>query len=214
MTSDDFDAEVIRLERWQEEQAEKRRATVRGTVGRLRSSSSLYREGLPEFVINDSDLAGTVKQLAEFLSQRDDLLSNGYAPVQVAVNENNMPHATELTTEAVRVCAHEVCNPMKARGANRIPVKLTLDLARLFLHGLVGRWGLKVFRGITTSPILKADGSIRIASGYDAETGLVGPQHSRAKYSRTANRGRCQGRAAKIATIFSDVSVCGRGACA
>ena len=55
MTSDDFDAEVIKLERWQEEQAEKRRATVRGTVGRLRSSSSLYREGLPEFVINDSD---------------------------------------------------------------------------------------------------------------------------------------------------------------
>jgi hypothetical protein len=58
---------------------------------------------LPEFVINDSDLAGTVKRLAELLSQRDDLLSNGYAPMQIAVNENNMPHATELTTEAVKM---------------------------------------------------------------------------------------------------------------
>jgi len=170
MTNDEIDAEIIKLEHRQEEQGAAKR--MRGTVGRIRPSSSLYREGLPEFVINDSDLAATVKRLAEFLSQRDDLLSNGYAPVQIAVNENNMPHATELTTEAVRVCAHEVCNPMKARGANRIPVKLTLDLARLFLHGLVGRWGLKVFRGITTSPILKADGGIRIASGYDVQTGL------------------------------------------
>jgi hypothetical protein len=82
MTRDDVDAEITKLERWQEEQAATRRATVRGTVRRLRSSASLYREGLPEFVINDSDLAATVKRLAEFLSQRDDLLSNGYAPVR------------------------------------------------------------------------------------------------------------------------------------
>ena len=36
----------------------------------------------------------------------------------------------------------------------------------------MGSWGLKTFRGITTAPILKNDGSIRIASGYDRETGL------------------------------------------
>src|ERR1044072_2494323 len=91
MTNEEIDADITKLEHWQEEQQAAKR--MRGTVGRLRSSSSLYREGLPEFVINDSDLAATVKRLAEFLSQRDDLLSNGYAPVQIAVNENNMPHA-------------------------------------------------------------------------------------------------------------------------
>jgi hypothetical protein len=212
MTNDELDAEIIKLEHWQEEQQAAKR--MRGTVGRLRSSSSLYREGLPEFVINDSDLAATVKRLAEFLSQRDDLLSNGYAPVQIAVNENNMPHATELTTEAVRVCAHEVCNPMKARGANRIPVKLTLDLARLFLHGLVGRWGLKVFRGITTSPILKNDGSIRIASGYDAETGLWAHNIPELNIPERPTEADARAALQRLRPIFSDVSVCGRGACA
>jgi putative DNA primase/helicase len=170
MTNDEIDAEIIKLEHWQEEQRAVK--PMHGTVGRLRSSSSLYREGLPEFVINGADLAANAKQLAAFLAQRDDLLSNGYVPVRVVVDENNLPHAIELTTEAVRVCAHEVCNPMRARGVERVPVKLTLDLARLFLQGLEGRWGLKVFRGITTSPILKNDGSIRITSEYDTETGL------------------------------------------
>ena len=38
--------------------------------------------------------------------------------------------------------------------------------------GLRGRWGVKTLRGITTSPILGNDGSIRIADGYDEATGL------------------------------------------
>jgi putative DNA primase/helicase len=170
VTNDEIDAKIIKLEQWQEEQQASKR--MRGTVGRVRSSWSLYHEGLPEFVTNSTNLAALAKKLATFLANRDDLLSNGYVPVRIVVDENNLPHAIELTTDAVRVCAHEVCNPMKMRGGQRVSVKLSLELARLFLDGLEGRWGLKVFRGITTSPILKNDGSIRITCGYDAQTGL------------------------------------------
>jgi hypothetical protein len=51
-------------------------------------------------------------------------------------------------------------------------VTLSKDVAQLYLLGLVGQWGLKTFRGITTAPILENDGGIRIAQGYDAKSGL------------------------------------------
>jgi hypothetical protein len=50
--------------------------------------------------------------------------------------------------------------------------RLSKDIAQLYLYGLEGEWGLTHFRGITTSPILKGDGTVRIADGYDRETGL------------------------------------------
>jgi putative DNA primase/helicase len=149
-----------------------RRGSLVG-VGTLRASPPPYREGLPEFTVSDADLAAMVKELAVLLAQRDDLLSNGYTPVQVVVDADNLPRAIELSPEAVRVAAHEVCNPMKvARDGKRVSARVTADLARLYLFGLEGKWALKPLRGITTSPILKHDGSIRSAQGYDAESNL------------------------------------------
>ena len=46
------------------------------------------------------------------------------------------------------------------------------DIASLYLKGLEGNWSLRPFRGITTAPILSANGDIRIADGYDEATGL------------------------------------------
>jgi putative DNA primase/helicase len=83
-----------------------------------------------------------------------------------------MPRALEVTTEAIRVLAHEICNPIKKLKQGDIPAALRADIANIYLRGLEGRWGLKQFRGITTAPVLGDDGSIRSASGYDATSGL------------------------------------------
>ena len=104
-------------------------------------------------------------------------MSNGYAPVQIVVDGDGLPRALEVSIETVRVHGHEACNPTrerhtKTKGLERIAAKITTDIARLYLYGLEGRWGLKPFRGITTSPILQGDSSIRVADGYDDETGL------------------------------------------
>jgi hypothetical protein len=123
-------------------------------------------------VINESNPTATAKELAVLIAEQTNFLFNGYAPVRIAVEENCLPRALEVTTEAVRVLAHEVCIPVKLRKGKRVAVPLSKDIALLYLNGLEGQWDLRHFRGITTAPILKCDGSIRSADGYDAETRL------------------------------------------
>jgi hypothetical protein len=129
-------------------------------------------QGVPELIVDASDPTATAKDLARLIARRDDFLFNGYAPVRIADEAGWLPRALEVTTDMVRVLAHEICIPVRTTkgGAERIP--LSKDIAQLYLHGLEGSWGLKPFHGIVTAPLLSDDGGIRIASGYDAKSGL------------------------------------------
>jgi hypothetical protein len=132
--------------------------------------------GLPELIINSADPTATAKDLAALIAKQDDFLFNGHAPIRVAAEADCLPHALEITTEMVRVLAHEICIPTKeliTRDATvRVPAPLSKDVAQIYLNGLEGSWGLKPFRGIVTAPILSDDGAIRSASGYDPRSGL------------------------------------------
>src|SRR5262245_24267581 len=145
--------------------------------GNGRQKGETRQDDLPELIINGSDPTATAKDLAALIAKRDDFLFNGHAPVRIAAEADCMPRALEVTTEMVRILAHEICLPVEPRtkkgvGVVYVPVPLSKDIAQLYLHGLEGRWGLKPFRGITTAPILGDDGTIRTASGYDARSGL------------------------------------------
>ena len=56
-------------------------------------------------------------------------------------------------------------------GGNLIPVTLPDRVAQMYLD-MVGDWRLSPLAGISTAPLLSADGSVRIADGYDPDTGL------------------------------------------
>jgi hypothetical protein len=127
---------------------------------------------LPELSLDD-DPVTVAKKLAGLFAERRDILLNGYTPVRVVCEAGQEPRAVELTPEAVRVYAHDICRVVKTNKAG-IKVETTLrpDIAKLYLHGLEGEWGLRPLRGISTSPLLATDGSIRSASGYDEAAGL------------------------------------------
>jgi hypothetical protein len=133
----------------------------------------------PLLIINSGDLTATAKELAGLFVADGRFLSNGNAPVMISVDDD-MPRATQVTTDRVRVIAHEVCRPVRpARGQERlngseeyVEVTLSKDIAQLYLSGLAGDWGLHTFRGITRSPILEDDGTIRGSDGFDASSGL------------------------------------------
>jgi hypothetical protein len=131
---------------------------------------------LPELIVNSADPTATAKDLAALIAKRTDFLFNGHAPVRIAAEADCLPRALEVTPEAVRVMAHEICMPTKELitrdSTTRVPAALSKDIAGIYLHGLEGSWGLRAFHGITTAPILSDDGTIRTASGYDARTGL------------------------------------------
>ena len=130
----------------------------------------------PLLWIRGGNLPAVAKEFAKLLAADNHFLSNGHAPVMVVV-EDGMPRAIAVSADCVRTTAHELCRPVKntktkENGIVRTDVTLTKDIALLYLSGLEGRWGLKTFRGIASAPILKGDGSFRVAQGYDTETGL------------------------------------------
>jgi hypothetical protein len=138
-----------------------------------------------DLVIDERNLPKTAKELATLFARHGTFLSNGHTPVKIVVEENWLPRAIEVTPEIVRVDAHTICRPVKFRLAAgrpkngerrdliRVHASLSTDVARLYLKGLEGNWGLSLFRGITTAPIHKNDGSIRGGSGYDEETWVM-----------------------------------------
>jgi hypothetical protein len=127
--------------------------------------------GLPVLVIGHEPTA-VAKDLAKLIAQGEHYFFNGNAPVRVAVEINDMPRAIEVTPENVRVLGHEISNPVKHTNQGIKPAEIKTDVANIYLNGLEGRWGLKRFAGIATTPILNDDGTIRSMNGYDPATGL------------------------------------------
>ena len=94
---------------------------------------------LPELVITTSNPAATAKGLAELFAHEENFLSNGNAPVRIVVDADDMPRAVEVTPEAVRVYAHEICRPIKERkvkgGVEHVPSASAGTLRNCILTG-------------------------------------------------------------------------------
>lgn len=149
---------------------------TRGWGGGDDGSPPEQRVELPELMVYDNDPPATARELAKLIAKRTDFLFNGNAPVRITAEDDDMPRAIEITNEAVRALAHQICVPIKISATKknllREPVALSQEIAGIYLNGLEGEWGLKKFRGITTAPILSDDGGIRTARGYDAASHL------------------------------------------
>jgi putative DNA primase/helicase len=130
------------------------------------------RDKLPKLSL-DGDPVAVAKKLAALIAERDDILLNGHVPVRVVCENGQEPHAAEMTNEALRAYAYEICmcertNKKKEKVAKPLPS----GVAQLYLRGLEGSWGLRSLRGISTAPLLGHDGSVRHNDGYDKPTCL------------------------------------------
>lgn len=68
---------------------------------------------------------------------------------------------------------HQLCQPVKVdNGGHPKPATLPDRVAKMYLE-MEGSWNLPKLVGISTSPLLSADGAIRVADGYDRATGLL-----------------------------------------
>jgi hypothetical protein len=144
---------------------------LRQEIGRDLTDGILAPVG-PDLLIQPANLPGTATELAGLIAKGQDFLYNGHAPVRVAVEPTCLPKAIQVTEEAVRILAHKICRPCKFEKDKLVDAALSKDIADLYLYGLEGSWNLKRFDGITTSPILSDDGSLRVGSGYDPKSRL------------------------------------------
>jgi hypothetical protein len=82
------------------------------------------------------------------------------------------PIAERLTHYNVILIAHRYCRPVsRTKTGGTEPITLPDNVARMYLA--LGQWGLLPLTGITTAPVLDADGGIRALGGYDPDRALL-----------------------------------------
>jgi len=123
--------------------------------------------GKPELIIDAGELPNVAEELRDILAKSGMLFDRGLPVRVVAPLGGGLPVATPLTTHGVVRMAHQLCRPIKDGKNATLPDRV----AALYLD-MVGDWGLPQLVGITSSPLLSDDGSIRAAVGYDRDAGL------------------------------------------
>jgi putative DNA primase/helicase len=125
----------------------------------------------PELMIYAGDLPATATALRDLLAASGKFFDRGMPVRPVAPADKGPPSATRLTNHNVVMECHRLCQPMKMDRSQYTPATLPDRVARMYLD-MVGEWNLSPLDGVSTAPLLSADGSVRAADGYDAATAL------------------------------------------
>ena len=121
----------------------------------------------PDLIVHNADLPETVRALLKVLVDAGNLFDRGGVLVSLIRSaDGSPPKARQLTYNNIIVEAHRHCQPVKFN-ANRARVEITLPVpvAKMLLD--LGEWGVQPLAGVTTAPLLAADGSILVRTGYD-----------------------------------------------
>jgi hypothetical protein len=130
----------------------------------------------PRLQIEDSNPDATVAALRNILANRADLYERG-VPARISFDKvQGSTVAREMTPEAIVLAAHSVCRPFRRKGMKDgsgadVDVCLPRSLAVMYLDWH-GEWRLPPLNGITSSPLLRDDGTIIYKRGYDRQTGM------------------------------------------
>jgi hypothetical protein len=121
----------------------------------------------PVLIIDGGELPAVAEKLRDILAESGTLFDRGL-PVRVIMQpDGGLPVATTLTSHSVVRLAHQFCRPVKDSKNATLPDRV----AALYLD-MAGDWRLPRLVGITSSPLLSDDGSIRASVGYDRDAGL------------------------------------------
>jgi hypothetical protein len=126
----------------------------------------------PKLQVIASDLPETTRELRDILAAGANLFDRGGIVVKLArPADGGAPVAIELTSNGVIVEAHRLCQPVAWSGDALKGVTLPDRVANMYLD-MRGDWRLAALDGVTTAPVLTADGSILSRDGYDPGTRL------------------------------------------
>jgi len=125
-----------------------------------------------ELIIHTGNLPASAEALRDLLAACDKLFDRGLPVRVIKPADGGVPSAVPLTKHNVVIEAHRLCQPVKIKAdGEHLSVTLPDRVAQMYLD-MVGEWGLPPLIGVSTSPLLSADGSVRVADGYDTATGL------------------------------------------
>ena len=126
----------------------------------------------PELIVYAGDLPATAEALRDLLAASGKLFDRGLPVRVIRPVDGSLPSALRLTKHNVVIEAHRHCQPVKVdEDGEYIPITLPDRVAQMYLD-MCGEWDLPPLTGVSTSPLLSPDGSVRMADGYDPATGL------------------------------------------
>ena len=126
----------------------------------------------PELIIETANLPAGAAAVRDAFAGTEHLFERG-VPVKVVASDGvALPQILLLTVETVVMETHELRRPIKVTPeGHRTATTLPDRVAKQYL-AKKGEWNLRRLAGLCTAPLLRADGSIRTAGGYDPETRL------------------------------------------
>jgi hypothetical protein len=129
-------------------------------------------DGKPVLIIDDGDLPATVRELRDLFAA-DGCLFDRDMPVRLVQPADGGPMiARGLRVNNVVIEAHRLCQPVRlGENGKQVAVTLPERVAKIYLD-MRGEWDLPPLAGISTAPLLAADGRICSVVGYDPESRL------------------------------------------
>jgi hypothetical protein len=131
---------------------------------------------VPRLLIENADPQRTVAALRDILAGSGELFDRG-VPVRLVVSRDSKAVlAHNVTPDGLVMMAHQLTRPYALKTNKegitteydaRFPKPLTVMYLDWF-----GEWDLRPLNGIASAPLLRADGTICSAPGYDAATGV------------------------------------------
>lgn len=126
----------------------------------------------PDLLIDHGDLPATMRALRALIADRAERVFDRGRPVRVYAPPGEPVRIVPLTHNNVCEIAHEVCRPVKQNDKKPLPEATTLPerVAKMYLD--CNEYNLLPLDGVSRSPLLANDGTIRAAEGYDAASRL------------------------------------------
>ena len=129
----------------------------------------------PKLLIEPNDPHRTVAALRDIMSERSELFDRG-APVRLVKDrQTGAVTARAVSADSIVMMAHELARPVilkfKDEKSFEAHARLPKPLATAYVDWY-GEWRLRPLNGIASAPLLRADGSIWSANGYDTETSM------------------------------------------
>ena len=128
----------------------------------------------PRILVDGVNPDQTVEQLRDIFAETGQFYDRG-VPVRIIHDESQGGAvALKMDPDAIVLTAHKLARPYSVRLQKDGPpadvdARLPKSIAAMYLADR-GEWRLPVLNGIASAPLLREDGSIRSAPGYDAES--------------------------------------------
>ena len=130
------------------------------------------RNKKPRLLMEDCNPDRTIKALRDILSGAGRLYNRG-VPVRVVFEPVQRGFVAQaMTPDSLVLMAHDVCRPrVVKKDGDEVDARLKHMYAAMYLDSR-GEWNLPVLNGIASAPLLRENGGIDSAPGYDSASGM------------------------------------------